>query len=80
MGRDRRDRAGRDDSGRGSRYLSGVIDPPDHPGTGDVLLLGPTAGGKTSLAIALARSLPGGGECIVADSMQVYRGMAIGTA
>ncbi|MEC8319866.1 MAG: tRNA (adenosine(37)-N6)-dimethylallyltransferase MiaA [Planctomycetota bacterium] len=57
-----------------------MTDAPDHPGTGDVLLLGPTAGGKTALAIALARSLPGGGECIVADSMQVYRGMTIGTA
>ncbi len=45
-----------------------------------ILILGPTAGGKTSLAIALANSLPGGGECICADSMQVYRGMDIGTA
>jgi tRNA dimethylallyltransferase len=45
-----------------------------------VLILGPTAGGKTALAIALARALPGGGECLCADSMQVYRGMDIGTA
>lgn len=45
-----------------------------------VLLLGPTAGGKTSLAVTLATMLPGGGECISADSMQVYRGMDIGTA
>lgn len=45
-----------------------------------VLILGPTAGGKTQLSIDLARSLPGGGECISADSMQVYRGMDIGTA
>ena len=45
-----------------------------------VLLVGPTAGGKTSLAIDLALRLPGGGECISADSMQVYRGMDIGTA
>lgn len=45
-----------------------------------VLILGPTAGGKTSLAISLAQQLPGGGECICADSMQVYRGMDIGTA
>lgn len=44
------------------------------------MILGPTAGGKTRLAIDLARSLPGGGECICADSMQVYRGMDIGTA
>jgi len=45
-----------------------------------VLILGPTAGGKTSLAISLANELPGGGECICADSMQVYTGMDIGTA
>ncbi len=45
-----------------------------------ILILGPTAGGKTSLAIALAGALEGGGECICADSMQVYRGMDIGTA
>ena len=45
-----------------------------------VLILGPTAGGKTTLAIELAKQLEGGGECIIADSMQVYRGMDIGTA
>jgi tRNA dimethylallyltransferase len=45
-----------------------------------ILILGPTAGGKTALAIELARRLPGGGECVCADSMQVYRGMDIGTA
>ena len=45
-----------------------------------VLILGPTAGGKTPLSISLANELPGGGECIIADSMQVYRGMDIGTA
>jgi tRNA dimethylallyltransferase len=45
-----------------------------------VLILGPTAGGKTSLSIDLAEQLPGGGEVITADSMQVYRGMDIGTA
>ena len=50
-----------------------------------ILILGPTAGGKTALAIELARrlsSLPGAGgaECVCADSMQVYRGMDIGTA
>ena len=45
-----------------------------------VLLVGPTAGGKTALSTALARGLPGGGECINADSMQVYVGMDIGTA
>ena len=46
----------------------------------DLLLLGPTAGGKTALAVELARTLPGGGECVIADSMQVYAGMVIGTA
>lgn len=45
-----------------------------------VLILGPTAGGKTALSVELALRLPGGGECISADSMQVYRGMDIGTA
>jgi tRNA dimethylallyltransferase len=45
-----------------------------------ILILGPTASGKTSLSLELAARLPGGGECICADSMQVYRGMDIGTA
>lgn len=45
-----------------------------------LVLIGPTASGKTRLAIELAESLPGGGECIGADSMQIYRGMDIGTA
>ncbi len=43
-----------------------------------ILILGPTASGKTELAIALAERF--GGECVCADSMQVYRGMDIGTA
>ena len=45
-----------------------------------ILILGPTAGGKTSLAIELANKLPNGGECICADSMQIYKHMNIGTA
>ena len=45
-----------------------------------ILILGPTAGGKTSLAIKLAQSLPDGGECVCADSMQIYTRMDIGTA
>jgi len=45
-----------------------------------ILILGPTAGGKTSLAISLANALPGGGECVCADSMQIYKQMNIGTA
>ena len=39
---------------------------------------GPTASGKTALAIELARRLDG--EIISCDSMQIYRGMDIGTA
>ena len=45
-----------------------------------ILIVGPTAGGKSRLAIDLARQLPTGGECISCDSMQIYRGMDIGTA
>jgi len=43
-----------------------------------IIILGPTAVGKTSLAIELARE--SGGEIISADSMQVYRFMDVGTA
>ncbi len=43
-----------------------------------VVIAGPTASGKTALSIALAQAL--GGEIVSADSMQVYRGMDIGTA
>jgi tRNA dimethylallyltransferase len=43
-----------------------------------IILAGPTASGKTDLAVALAKAL--NGEVISADSMQVYRGMDIGTA
>jgi tRNA dimethylallyltransferase len=43
-----------------------------------VALVGPTATGKTALGVALAHRL--GGEVVNADSMQLYRGMDIGTA
>jgi len=43
-----------------------------------IAVLGPTAAGKSALSIALAREL--GGEVVNADSMQLYRGMDIGTA
>ena len=43
-----------------------------------VAVLGPTASGKTALAVELARSRRG--EVISADSMQIYRGMDIATA
>jgi tRNA dimethylallyltransferase len=42
-------------------------------------LVGPTASGKSALAMALARQHPGL-ELVSVDSMQVYRGMDIGTA
>lgn len=41
-------------------------------------VVGPTASGKTALAIALAQEL--GGEVVSCDSMQIYRRMDIGTA
>ena len=43
-----------------------------------VILTGPTAVGKTALSIRLAKEI--GGEIISADSMQVYKGMDIGSA
>ncbi|MCH2142380.1 MAG: tRNA (adenosine(37)-N6)-dimethylallyltransferase MiaA [Phycisphaerales bacterium] len=43
-----------------------------------LVIVGPTAGGKTALSVALAKEL--GGACISADSMQIYQGMDIGTA
>ena len=42
-----------------------------------VVILGPTAVGKTALSLQLAESL--GGEIVSADSRQVYRGLDIGT-
>ncbi|MBL1216487.1 MAG: tRNA (adenosine(37)-N6)-dimethylallyltransferase MiaA [Planctomycetes bacterium] len=55
-----------------------------------VVIVGPTAGGKTDLSLRLAHDLPLpvdsgrdatiSGEIVSADSMQVYRGMDIGTA
>lgn len=43
-----------------------------------IILTGPTAVGKSALSIGLAKAV--NGEIISADSMQVYRGMDIGTA
>jgi tRNA dimethylallyltransferase len=43
-----------------------------------VAVVGPTATGKSDLAVQLARRL--GGEVVNADAMQLYRGMDIGTA
>lgn len=46
--------------------------------TGVLILAGPTASGKSDLAIALARRF--GAEIVNADSRQIYRGMPVGTA
>jgi tRNA dimethylallyltransferase len=43
-----------------------------------IAVVGPTAAGKSDLAVSLARQL--GGEVVNADSMQLYQGMDIGTA
>ena len=50
---------------------SSILQPP-------VFLAGPTAVGKSAIALALAEKI--GGEIISVDSMQVYRGLDIGTA
>lgn len=46
--------------------------------SGIPVVMGPTAVGKSELALALAREC--GGEIVSADSMQFYRGLDIGTA
>ena len=43
-----------------------------------VCVAGPTACGKTTLGVLLAQRF--GGEVVSADSMQIYRGMTVGTA
>jgi tRNA dimethylallyltransferase len=43
-----------------------------------VAVVGPTAAGKSDLAVRMAKAV--GGEIVNADSMQIYRGMDIGTA
>ena len=43
-----------------------------------IVIVGPTASGKTGLSIEVAKRL--GGEIISADSMQIYKDMNIGTA
>ena len=42
-----------------------------------ITILGPTASGKTTLGVAVAKALDG--EIISADSRQIYRGMDLGT-
>jgi len=53
-------------------------EPPRHPGTCILVLAGPTASGKSALALELAARL--GGEIVNADSQQLYRGLDVGTA
>ncbi|MEM7276123.1 MAG: tRNA (adenosine(37)-N6)-dimethylallyltransferase MiaA [Actinomycetota bacterium] len=48
-------------------------------GRAPLVVVGPTASGKSSLAVALARRVPGT-EIVSADAMAVYRGMDVGTA
>lgn len=43
-----------------------------------IAIVGPTASGKTSLAVAVCKAL--GGEAVSCDSMQIYKGMDIATA
>jgi tRNA dimethylallyltransferase len=55
--------------------LAEVVTPGRH-----VAIVGPTASGKSAVALALARRWRGAAEIVSVDSMQVYRGMDIGTA
>jgi tRNA dimethylallyltransferase len=55
--------------------VAAVVKEPDHP---LIVLVGPTASGKTSLAIRLAEEFDG--EIVSCDSVAVYREMEIGTA
>ena len=52
--------------------------PPSQPRIPVLAVAGPTASGKSALAVRLARELDG--EVISADSMQVYAALSIGTA
>jgi tRNA dimethylallyltransferase len=52
--------------------------PEEPPGPPIVAIVGPTASGKTGLALDLAERL--GGEVVNSDAMALYRGMDIGTA
>jgi len=54
-------------------FDAGFVLPP-----GSIVIAGPTAAGKSEIALALAEEL--GGEIVSVDSMQVYRGLDIGTA
>ena len=43
-----------------------------------IVIAGPTATGKTALSVALSKEL--GGEVVSADSVQIYKGLNIGSA
>lgn len=62
--------------------MSSPVLPPVPPGRGDrpplVVVVGPTASGKSDLGVALALALDG--EVVGADASQLYRGMDVGTA
>lgn len=63
----------------GKNVQAGVTPGKERPMAPRVLcVVGPTASGKTKMAVALARRF--GGEVVSVDSMQIYRGMTIGTA
>lgn len=55
-----------------------MVTPASHAGPVPVAVIGPTASGKSDLGLALAEALDG--EIVNVDSMQLYRGMDIGTA
>jgi tRNA dimethylallyltransferase len=56
----------------------GVVGHGELAGMNVIVIVGPTAAGKSDLAVQLALRL--GGEVVNADSMQLYRGMDVGTA
>jgi len=58
--------------------VSGTPPGPPAPRTFVAVLAGPTASGKTRLAVEVALRL--GAEVVSADSQQLYRGLAVGTA
>ena len=70
-------------TGAAPHWLRGETGPRAHPRAGGLslhlALVGPTASGKSELALAVAREL-GDVEIVSLDSMQVYRGMDVGTA
>jgi len=65
-------------SDEGRKTKDGASGSRTHDPDALVVIVGPTAAGKTALSINLAEAL--GGEIVSADSRQIYRGMEIGTA